>query len=746
MNWSNVKLILFREVRDQLRDRRTLFMIAVLPLLLYPLLGMSFFQMAQFLRQQPIRVLILGLPAIPDLPPLVEKNHFSSAWYDKKSGAELFNLEVKSVEELQNGSDQKLIEKQAAAAVRSGEYDAVVYFPPDFGPRLEAFRRQLLHREQQPDTSARTPLSVPSPKIISSSANEKSQLAYTRLSPVIQAWIDAIGEKNLTDSQLPPSAARPFEIEKQDIAKPQQSNALIWSKILPFVLLVWALTGAFYPAIDLCAGEKERGTLETLLCSPAMRSEIVTGKLLTVMGFSMATSALNLLCMGLTGVLVISNLPVQEVGQKIGLPPPLAPVWLLLALVPVSALFGALCLAFAAFAKSTKEGQYYLMPLLLVTLPLVMLPMAPNVELNLGNSLIPLTGLMLLLRELLQGNYLAALQYAAPVVGVTLLCCLMAVRWAVDQFSKESVLFRESERLDVGLWLRHLVRDRGDTPSVAEALSCGILILMIRFFLSVAMDQPADTAQFVKQVVVMQLVVIATPALLMTIMLTRSPAQTLLLRKPALWTIPGAALLAIAIHPLAVLARVVVEQMYPISPQVKEMFQGMLKEAPNLGVFIVLLALLPAICEELAFRGFILSGLRHLGRKWRAIVLSALIFGITHSLFQQSLIAFFVGIIIAFVAVQTGSIVPGMVFHFTHNALMLTISHLAADEEYRHYINPFVIPLSEESHEIIYSWWIFGLGLVVAVALLAKFAHLSYRKTEEESLQEAIEQQTVSAA
>ena len=74
---------------------------------------------------------------------------------------------------------------------------------------------------------------------------------------------------------------------------------------------------------------------------------------------------------------------------RFGPPPPLAPLWLLIALVPVSALFSALCMALAAFARSTKEGQYYLMPLVLVTLPLVMLPMSPGVELNLGNSLIP---------------------------------------------------------------------------------------------------------------------------------------------------------------------------------------------------------------------------------------------------------------------------------------------------------------------------------------------------------------------
>ena len=79
--------------------------------------------------------------------------------------------------------------------------------------------------------------------------------------------------------------------------------------------------------------------------------------------------------------------------------PPLASLlWLAVALVPISALFSALCLACAAFARSTKEGQYYLMPLMLVSMPLMMLPMSPGVELNLGNSLVPLTGMVLLLR------------------------------------------------------------------------------------------------------------------------------------------------------------------------------------------------------------------------------------------------------------------------------------------------------------------------------------------------------------
>src|SRR6185436_6680448 len=102
-----------------------------------------------------------------------------------------------------------------------------------------------------------------------------------------------------------------------------RTKAALWSKILPFVLLIWALTGAFYPAVDLCAGEKERGTLETLLCSPALRTEIVWGKLLTVMTFSMATSLLNLASMGFTGMLIARQLmsAAGETPSQFGAPP-----------------------------------------------------------------------------------------------------------------------------------------------------------------------------------------------------------------------------------------------------------------------------------------------------------------------------------------------------------------------------------------------------------------------------------------
>src|SRR4029079_191568 len=167
-----------------------------------------------------------------------------------------------------------------------------------------------------------------------SARREKAQLAETRVGRVLDRWTDAIARQNLEDSNLPQDLARPFQFSSHDISHAQERTAAMWAKILPLVVLLWALTGAFYPAVDLCAGEKERGTLETLLCSPAQRSEIVTGKLLTVMVFSLATSVLNLLSLGLTGAMVLSQLPASDLAPRLGMPPLLAQFWLLLALIP----------------------------------------------------------------------------------------------------------------------------------------------------------------------------------------------------------------------------------------------------------------------------------------------------------------------------------------------------------------------------------------------------------------------------
>jgi sodium transport system permease protein len=677
---------------------------------------------------------------LAELPPLVDDGKVAARWLGEQLSEKPIEVEQTPLDGSAGSGDAAQVRNDAERQIKSEEFQIVVYFPPDFAQQMQALRQRVIQRKANGSSADAAP-QIPQPVVYFNGADEKSKLTHARVESALRRWTDAIGARMLSDGNLPAVAAHPFDLEPADVADPEQREAVVWSKILPFVLLIWALTGAFYPAIDLCAGEKERGTLETLLSSPAERSEIVTGKLLTIMLFSVATAALNIVSMGLTGVFVINQMVSLGAGPQIGMPPLLATLWLFIALVPVSALFSALCLALAAFARSNKEGQYYLMPLLLVSMPLMILPMAPGVELTLGNSLIPLTGLVLLLRSLLEGEYLQALPFVPPVVGVTLVCCVLALRWAIEQFNRESVLFRESERLDMGLWLRHLIRDREDTPTATEAIFCGVLILVIEFFigLSMATAVPPTLPDLVRAALITQLVVVATPPLLMAVMLTRKPLTTLLLRGASLKVlvaIPLAILLAAALHPLVLLFARGLTELYPIRGG-DESLLAPLKEAP-LALAILLFALLPAVCEELAFRGFILSGLRHLGHRWRAILISAVFFGIAHQILQQSIITAAVGVVIGYLAVQTGSLWPCIAFHATHNSLMLLVHDDAVRQ--RHYgLFESLVASVDPSGMIVYRPGVLILSAMGAALLLSYFVWLKPSRSPEEALEEAID-------
>lgn len=214
------------------------------------------------------------------------------------------------------------------------------------------------------------------------------------------------------------------------------------------------------------------------------------------------------------------------------------------------------------------------MPVLMITLPLMMLPMMPATELDLGMSLIPVTGVMLLLQALIEGQYWEVVRFVLPVMGVTSLCCLLAMRWAIDQFNKESVLFRESEQWGLGIWLRHLVRDRRDTPSLAAAVLCGVLLLLIRFFASFLFRTPATWDRFATTTVISLVAFIATPAIAMSMLLARSPMKTLLLGSARFDAAAMAALLALALHPANVAMGVLVQKVYPYSADILEQLQA----------------------------------------------------------------------------------------------------------------------------------------------------------------------------
>ena len=173
---------------------------------------------------------------------------------------------------------------------RGGLADAVVIVPPDVKRQIEAIG------------SAKLP-------ILYDSTDEPSQITYA---PSPRESSNS-GETRSSRPPGPrPEAPRLHRADRGEGGGRRARGEVggsIWGRIFPFLLVIMALTGAFYPAVDLCAGEKERGTMETLLISPASRPEIVLGKFFTVMLASMSTALLNLVSMGLTGLQIAGKSP-----------------------------------------------------------------------------------------------------------------------------------------------------------------------------------------------------------------------------------------------------------------------------------------------------------------------------------------------------------------------------------------------------------------------------------------------------
>jgi sodium transport system permease protein len=517
---------------------------------------------------------------------------------------------------------------------------------------------------------------------------ESSRLVGQRVKDVLGRWKEELKKVRLARAGLPDSFDEPFKVTDPEARSRQADEEGLFGlmvRIFPFILVLWSLAGALYPAVDLCAGEKERGTMETLLISPASREEIVFGKFLTIWVVSAATALLNLLSMGLTlsGGWVVRWLGGSATTQ---LPNHLttwgALFWGLLLLLPLSAFFSAVCLAVGAYARSSKEGQYYLMPLFLVTMPLIFLTLAPGVELNPFYSMVPVTGVALLLQRLMgaSGPDGSVWLYFVPVLAPMVIYSWLALRWAIYQFNREEVLFREAERLDLGLWLRHLWRDKESLPTVGEAFFCfGLILLLHRLNVGAAAGSAVDLAV---RLGVGYLAFVAAPPLFMALLLTTRPREGLALRWPKPWALLAALVLALLLFvPGAELTYFIIQSL-GLKESLRE-YENTLQRAQAGAapvplsleatlVMIVGLALLQAVCEELAFRGYILSGLLRRFRPWTAILLSSFLFALFQMNVFQFAAHFLLGIVLGVLVWKGGSLLPAVLFHFAYTALVYT--------------------------------------------------------------------------
>jgi sodium transport system permease protein len=711
MRWSIVRLIWLRELRDQLRDRRTLFMIAVLPILLYPVGGIGLMLATGLLARPQSAVGLVGnenlpaweprfhpaveatgwlacLPAGPDglpgtaartagawalaegrlipVPPLLvpegEDFRFLPYGLDYADSGE--SLRVRPFADRDEGK----------AALDGRQIDLLVVIPSGFTQQLEQDGR-------------------PSLEVLGRDGDDRSRQLNTRFLRGLLRWKQRLKDGRLARLGLPTDFDDPFEIRDPERAKSAEKRTReelfkLLVQMFPFVLVMWSLAGALYPAVDICAGEKERGTMETLLVSPASREEIVWGKFLTIWVFSGATSLLNLVSMGLTTLFFSRALP--DAPFRLGML-----FWGVLLLVPLSAFFSALCLAVGVYARSSKEGQYYLMPLFLITMPLIFLTLAPGVQLNAFYSMVPVTGVALLLQALMTAAKppIALGVYFIPVLVPMIVYGWLALRWAIEQFQREEVLFREAERVDVWLWLRGLFWDRQARPSTGQAMLC--FALVVGLSLAARTLPLGDPLQALTQLGIINLACVGAPPLFLAGILTTRPLEALGLRK-APWRVYlfAVALAVLLFLPSTQLTYAILQHFSGLREALKEVTEQMKDSAPGLGapsavglavltVLLVVVAVCVAACEELAFRGFILSGLSQRFRPGAALVLSSFFFALLPLNVFQLAPHFVLGLVLGLLVQRSGSVLPSITFHFVFNALvyhaLIVCPHLFPD-------------------------------------------------------------------
>jgi len=274
--------------------------------------------------------------------------------------------------------------------------------------------------------------------ILYDSSQSLSREAYDRFKGFIAALEHAQLDLRLQEEQLTRGFVEPFDLHAANVASDSRQIQAVIGSILPYLIILFCFFGAFYPSLDLTAGEKERFTLETLLLAPVSRLEIAAGKFMVVFAAAITAAVLATTSMALTlthGILPEDTTAALDLQFQ-----PLALVLTASLLLPVAALFSSMLLGVSLLARSFKEAQSYATPMqILVIIPAVA-ALLPDLETDIGLAWVPLMNVSLLMKELLKGNYLWDF-YIITLSTTVVLTCL--VLWLTGLlFRRESVLLR----------------------------------------------------------------------------------------------------------------------------------------------------------------------------------------------------------------------------------------------------------------------------------------------------------------
>jgi sodium transport system permease protein len=399
MSLRNIGIVYRKELTEAARDRRTLISSILIPLFLFPVLtfgiGYAFVEVAGEAAREPSKIMILGGEDSPDV-----------------------------VQELQKARNLRVLPRSAdyVDQISDKKIRAAVDIPPGF--------QAAVARGDHPDV-----------KIYIFKDDLKSMNGAIRIEKLFMEYRDTIVRGRLAFDQLPESLMKPFDIEQQNVVSDEKVAGESYGGLITYLVILMSMTGAMYPAMDLTAGEKERGTMETILSSPIDRTHLVFGKFFVVLTASLATAMLSALSMGGSFSILSRLAKDQSIGE--GFPMltmhPKTVIAVFVMALPVAVLFSAVLMTISLFAKTFKEAQSYLTPMTFVVIVPAIAAVLPGIELTSKLALIPILNVSLLCKELVTGTY--HWNYIALVFFCTSVYAGIALFLAVKMFQRESVLF-----------------------------------------------------------------------------------------------------------------------------------------------------------------------------------------------------------------------------------------------------------------------------------------------------------------
>lgn len=386
-----------KEIKDTLRDRRTIIAMIVIPILVFPL--------------------ILGI--ITQV----------SSSFEKEQQEETLTIALIS-ENTNNGFTLAL--------------DAI---PDSLGPKKLVFREDTVGIRKLIDTdSIQIAINIPSKYDSQMKQGEsvpieillkETNLGYkSRIKAYVEIIENANLNERLTQLSIDKETLNPIDEEFINLSTGKEMIGKIAGGFLPYLFIIFGFIGCLYPAIDLFTGEKERKTLETLLTTPVERWKILVGKMMVVVvsGIAAASFALFGLYLSLNVFQLIPNAEIMEIVNSILSLSFILSLYILL--IPLTVFFAGVMIPVTIYAKSFKEAQSILTPVNFIIILPAMIGFIPGIELDLVTAFIPIVNIVLATKELVAGTLSIGLM--GLVFGVMFLLAALAVVLSYKRFEKES--------------------------------------------------------------------------------------------------------------------------------------------------------------------------------------------------------------------------------------------------------------------------------------------------------------------